>query len=976
MSRKRGFLTIGSVIVPLLALLLVSSAWAAPRATSATRKEPLAKATIIDHAHFDGNTIDAIITNDGSIVDHRVTGSSGMEWPKGTDKLIDYHSGLWLVGIGHDDGNIYTACNEYSSELVPGPWGSVSADPAYKIYKINRDGTGDWDTWPADQGAPVDEFGDPLLMGDQTMFYVCNDGNVAQHSNVFSTPPMDVETRVTIFGYNRADPLGNIMFIKWEFLHKGTQQFDSCFVALWDDPDLGDASDDLVGCDPTLGLGYCYNGLPVDSDYGDNPPALGFDFFQGPEVPKGSGNYLGMTAFAWYWNGAPDPWDDPEIATEAYWFMNGYGGDGTPYTDHENNPTVFPFSGDPLAGTGHLDGVVESPGDRRFLMSSGPFTLAPGDTQVVMGAKIIAQATTNRTSVAMLKFYDAFAQTAYDGNFQIPSPIAPKVEVAEADQGLALTWYEDHEDVESYAFAGYEFEGYNVYQGESVAGPWHRVATFDAINSYDVVFDQTLDPVTLLPVSLPAMIGSNSGLQRFIIIDEDILTQTSFSNYRRYYFAVTAYLVHPDASAIPRVVETAKDAYIIFPQEQFKKDAQSTLGDSLEVTHEGGSDGSAVAIVLDPYALTGDDYAISFYESDGEILWRLTNTTVDPDSVVLDDQANQSGDQDYDIAEGLLVKVMGPPMIGKEYTYDDERWFSWVDWGGSIFGGAVDLGVYFFGSTLTAADYHTVEIRFSSDPADQTNCKVYRRDLGYAVQPGLGTFPGGAYDMDDGGRRLNIAFVENDEPGVKPANMIWDPDNSTYGGREYLFIMDSDYDATTAGGYDDVNFAPEADVQWAYWPRLRGTHPYLETEGTWTLIPNYVNTANDLFTFNAPAPKTGAVVEETNLDKINVVPNPYFAFNLQERIPTDRFVTFTHLPGRGATIRIFTLSGSLVKVIDDDEREDQGTIDTPMAEWDLRNEGEVPVASGMYIAHIEVDGVGDKILKLAVFTPEERLDYF
>jgi hypothetical protein len=172
-------------------------------------------------------------------------------------------------------------------------------------------------------------------------------------------------------------------------------------------------------------------------------------------------------------------------------------------------------------------------------------------------------------------------------------------------------------------------------------------------------------------------------------------------------------------------------------------------------------------------------------------------------------------------------------------------------------------------------------------------------------------------------------------------------------------------------------WGPAADVLWAYWPRLRGTHPYLETEGIWTLIPNYVNTTNDVFSFAAPdVPTSGDAVETVNLDKINVVPNPYFGFNPQERIATDRFVTFTHLPESGATIRIFTISGTLVKIIDDEEREDQGTNDTPMAYWYLRNEGDVPVASGMYIAHVEISGVGDKLLKLAVFMPEERLDFF
>ena len=43
--------------------------------------------------------------------------------------------------------------------------------------------------------------------------------------------------------------------------------------------------------------------------------------------------------------------------------------------------------------------------------------------------------------------------------------------------------------------------------------------------------------------------------------------------------------------------------------------------------------------------------------------------------------------------------------------------------------------------------------------------------------------------------------------------------------------------------------------------------------------------------------------------------------------------------------------------------------------WDLRNNGGVPVASGMYLAHIETD-YGDKILKLAIMQPEERIDVY
>ena len=49
---------------------------------------------------------------------------------------------------------------------------------------------------------------------------------------------------------------------------------------------------------------------------------------------------------------------------------------------------------------------------------------------------------------------------------------------------------------------------------------------------------------------------------------------------------------------------------------------------------------------------------------------------------------------------------------------------------------------------------------------------------------------------------------------------------------------------------------------------------------------------------------------------------------------------------------------------------------TPMEKWNLNNARNIPVASGMYIAHIEVEGGASKILKLAIFMPEERLDLF
>jgi hypothetical protein len=44
--------------------------------------------------------------------------------------------------------------------------------------------------------------------------------------------------------------------------------------------------------------------------------------------------------------------------------------------------------------------------------------------------------------------------------------------------------------------------------------------------------------------------------------------------------------------------------------------------------------------------------------------------------------------------------------------------------------------------------------------------------------------------------------------------------------------------------------------------------------------------------------------------------------------------------------------------------------------WDLRNQDDIPIASGMYIALVDAPGIGTKVLKMAIFTPEERIDTF
>jgi hypothetical protein len=129
------------------------------------------------------------------------------------------------------------------------------------------------------------------------------------------------------------------------------------------------------------------------------------------------------------------------------------------------------------------------------------------------------------------------------------------------------------------------------------------------------------------------------------------------------------------------------------------------------------------------------------------------------------------------------------------------------------------------------------------------------------------------------------------------------------------------------------------------------------------------NSTNDIYTFTAPAASQSNDLALDQVDQINVFPNPYYGVNSEELNKYNRFVTFTHLP-KNAKVRIFNLAGVLVKNIDK-------TDDGQFLRWDLANQDGLPVASGLYIAYIELPDLGTtKILKLAIVQEQQILDRY
>ncbi len=693
----------------------------------------------VEHVLWNGNQISTIHGNHGDVASYHVTGNSGLEWPKGSGKLAVFQSGIWLAsGKSKAPGanwveELRSAAAEYTVEFVPGAIGSENTNTGkiYQIQKIEIDAflENDWATfssmtldlpmtvidgasaftelistdlpsndfanWPVNDGAPwVDVDGDgeydpendgdyPEILGDMFHWYVMNDADPAQHTPLWGTPPMNVDVQTSIFGFNQAGAMGNIIFMRWVLINKGSDELDSVFVSMWHDDDVGDATDDLVACNVDLSVGYTYNDADGDATYGLEVPAAGADFFQGPIVDspgdtatvltwgQGKGYYLrkfadkkklGLTSFAKYING-DEIFDDPENAEEAYRYMNGLvGNTGEPFIDPiTGEASVFVHDGDPTTNVGWIDDV---PGDRRYLMTSGPFYFAPGDTQEVVGAMIFAAGSDWSKSITKMLYFDNFAQGAFDANFDVCSPPVPVVEVAQLDQKIILTFEEKSDVVESYACLGYEFQGYNVYQGASANGPWVPLATYDIVDDVKTILDITLDEATGELLEMPAQFGTDSGLNHFIEITYDEFYSRSLINNRKYYFAVTAYAYDPDAAQ--RVIESPANAIEAVPGTPgVGNELSSSFGDYLETTHSSGSADAIVnPLVIDPYLLTGNDYEITFFEAGDFALDTLSTVTGDSLSYM---ETDQGGNQ-YLIE--LETEGMSTSMFGLELSFE------------------------------------------------------------------------------------------------------------------------------------------------------------------------------------------------------------------------------------------------------------------------------------------------------------------
>jgi hypothetical protein len=590
--------------------------------------------------------------------------------------------------------------------------------------------------------------------------------------------------------------------------------------------------------------------------------------------------------------------------------------------------------------------------------------------------------------------------------------------------------------IESSDNSGFAFEGYNVYQlpsGSATVEAGVRIATYDKIDNVTIIVAPALDPVTGVIITKPVEFGSDKGISRSIVLTQDYIKQAPLVNGQVYFYAVTAYSYNPNwnnnASVFQAPFPSLESAPIVVNVEPASTKPGVRFGagggDSLAVGHTnsaGGatSDGSVTAVVVQPDQMTGDTYNVTF---DAAGTWTVTDASK---GAVKLTGTNQSGDANYLTVDGVQIIVQGPPPglkqwsipagarkfspvggftgVGLEgfstsadqFAYDPTGAAGTIGWAHHFAFGSI-------GTTLTnPSQVHSVLLKLAAvtystlwDPltaqADPNFSLGYRwlrhaaaaaadpafapwiinAASGYAYQDFNYSVPFSAWDVDvTPPVRLAVGMFENNDPGATVDGRYWPPqatggDNTV--NREFCFIFGAPYSTTDDPTYH-VNLSGNSSLPMMYVMtcNIRNTSNWSGTD-EFLLTAAKVNGPNDVFSYVAPKPTYNQATAQADVNKINVFPNPYYGMNTSETNRLSKYVRFNHLPA-SATIRIFTLAGVLVRTLPTTD----GT--TTFADWNLRNDNSLPVASGVYIAFIDMPGIGKtKTLKIAIVQEEQIL---
>ncbi|MGB2957356.1 MAG: hypothetical protein WBD30_00555, partial [Bacteroidota bacterium] len=561
----------------------------------------------------------------------------------------------------------------------------------------------------------------------------------------------------------------------------------------------------------------------------------------------------------------------------------------------------------------HIDDVslISAPEDLVWIVATGPFDMAAGDTVKLTIAVVAGDDDADYYS----NIWEA--KKLFDAQFNGPTaPPAPSLSAVAEEGSVTLYWDDGPETVADPSTGEVDFEGYKIYRSEDGGVTWGTRITDAQGRTYGYVPVAQFDLINNIKGADPknplAWLGTDSGL-RHSWVDSNVVDGITYSYTIVSYDRGTETLFSLESTrgdgpqvknfvtAIPLPTATGR-----IPA------ALQSLGQTA-----GSGDGSVGIEVIDAAALRTTPYRLTLEGTPASTfsVMRLdgSNTIVYSSSPV--------NNMDLAVADGFRVSVVSENRIGGIKSITEEGGGNVVGSGNLSSDGSWYASFTENAQADTAARSASYAIRF-----DGSGTTAY----GWGIQGSTAqyTVPFSVWNTTSGSQVVfEIRDLNNDNqwqegeliyitrvPYPSPAPAPGSPNPATQ-------IQEFAYQILIANAPSDTAVRPPA-------------------EGTAVLIQSY-NALRDGDEFEFQFTPDRFDASAVDLSQIRVVPNPYIVTSRYETLQNVRQIRFMYLPPR-CTIRVFTLSGALVKTLEHDD--DVGSIS-----WNLVTDWDQAVAFGVYV---------------------------
>ncbi len=296
----------------------------------------------------------------------------------------------------------------------------------------------------------------PAIISGEDIFSVYKDTDLSRYERISRDSalkkgyPIGIQVEQTVYTWGFGQ-YKDFLFIRYSIINKSGEDLLNCYMAPAIDMDIGQPGNDRatiyipVKEEDTLNLAIQWSEPEAGRPYG----YVGLDFLESPAIDSTGfirkdkrvfteREQVGLSVFQ---NWPID--EDPRTPEERYAFIS-----DLTQRDIDNGP-----------------------GDRRFLMSTGPFNMAPGDTARVVVGIMFAYGRSGITTgqeadrINLWKL-DTFAQGVYDNNFRAPvAPDPARVTWKPLNHGVELNWDETSERSLDRLERGLDFAGYTILRG-------------------------------------------------------------------------------------------------------------------------------------------------------------------------------------------------------------------------------------------------------------------------------------------------------------------------------------------------------------------------------------------------------------------------------------------------------------------------------------------------------------------------------